>query len=283
MANADMTLQLSYPSEALNTAIDAARIAEPEIIGPGGEQFLTLRKDFVLVEVPNKYGIAPYIIASPVVDDRDSLITYTNRFRDNRSIIMADYDAGKITTRLDWHHDNASAHWPIGTGAARHTCSLTLLPSEEFTRWNAYEMATPKTGGMHSQAEFAAFLEENANDVVDPEPGILIEISRDLEATQGVTFASRTRLESGDRAFTYETETKTKGELRVPREFTLNIPLYNGEPAIEIKCAFRFQVTAGGLLLGYEWRRVEYQRRAHFNAIAHEVSEATGCPLIFGR
>jgi hypothetical protein len=274
----------SYPHQALDAAIQAARISDPIIPGDNGLQHVMMPPNYRLHELRDPFALPPYIAAHPVVDDKTSLIEYTNRFSDMRSIIMADYDRGTICARLDWHHSNDDeAPAALAAQANTHSCTLKLLPSEEFSRWNAFEMAAPKTGGMHSQAEFAAFLEENAADVIIPDPTVLIEISRDLEAVQGVNFASRTRLESGDRAFTYETETKTKGELRVPREFTLAIPLYNGEPAIEIRCALRFQVTPGGLLLGYEWRRVEYARRSHFNAIAHSVAEETGRPVFFGR
>ena len=112
---------------------------------------------------------------------------------------------------------------------------------------------------------------------------MLIEISRDLEAVQDVNFKSSTRLESGDRAFVYETETRTKGEVKVPREFALNIPLYNGEEPVVIRCALRFRVNAGGLFLGFEWRRVEYARQAHFMQIAHMAAEETGLPVFYGR
>lgn len=282
MATTDMTIQHTLASDALNTAIDAARIADPLIAGEHGAHFIALRKDFALVEVPNKFGLPPMIVEHPTVDESQSLIDYTNRFRTDRTILRADYPTGRITAALNYHGHNQDAD-PLAPAFDTHFCTLALLASEEFSRWNAFEMAMPKTGGMHSQAEFAAFLEENANDVIQPEPSVLIEISRDLEAVQDVQFEGRTRLESGDRTFYYATETKTKGELKVPREFTLNIPLYNGEPAIDIKCALRFRVSAGGLQLGFEWRRVEYQRRAHFNLIANTVAEATGCPVFFGR
>jgi hypothetical protein len=129
----------------------------------------------------------------------------------------------------------------------------------------------------------AAFLEENAVDVVDPEPAVLIEISRDLEGTQGVTFKSSTRLENGDRSFVYETETRAKGDIRVPREFTLEIPLYEGEEPTSLRCAFRWRISGGALQMGFQWRRVEYQRRAHFAQIANAAAEATGRPVFFGR
>src|SRR5690606_26722301 len=111
----------------------------------------------------------------------------------------------------------------------------------------------------------------------------MIEISRDLEATQGASFKSSTRLENGDRKFVYETEMHVKGDLHVPQRFKLSIPLFQGEGPVELDAALRFRVTPDGLLLGFEWRRVEYQRLSHFRLIAAEIVEATGVPLFYGR
>lgn len=262
------------PGRALDTAIEAARLASPEVLGPHGQRHIFVPPGFTLKEAHDIYALPPTARGAVTVDDRVSLVAFANRFSDKRSLIIADYDAGSITAQLDWHSANDADLVPH---ARKHSVTLQLLPSEEFTRWDKFE------GSMHSQAEFAAFLEENAVDVVDPEPAVLIEISRDLEATQGVTFKSSTRLESGDRAFVYENETHVRGEVKVPREFSLEIPLYNGEPPILIRCALRFKVTPQGLLLGFQWRRVEYQRRAHFVQIATQAAEDTGLPVFFGR
>lgn len=269
----DTTLTIN-PRAALDAAIDGARLASPKVAEIAGIQHLLVPQGYKLEAVQDPDRLPSYVRSTSVtVDQRASFVTYTNRFSDDRTILIADYDTGTISAALDWH-----AEGPRPAPQPRqHTCKLKLRDSEEFSRWNKMQ------GKMVSQAEFAAFLEENAVDVVDPEPAVLIEISRDLEATQGVTFKSSTRLESGDRAFVYETETKTRGDIKVPREFTLAIPLYNGEDTTELRCALRFKVEAGGLLLGFEWRRVEYQRQAYFAAVATAAAEETGRPVIFGR
>lgn len=265
------------PQDMLATAIEAVRLMEPGLETPDGRCFAFVPRTHELKDITDPDKLPPVIRATVTVDDRESLIAYANRFSDTGSILVADYDVGLIGARLDWHMHNAAQGEPLAPRLARHAAVLKLRPSEEFARWDKFE------GEMHGQAEFAAFLEENSVDVVDPEPGILIEISRDLEATQDVTFKSSTRLENGDRGFVYETETRTRGEVKVPREFSVEIPLYNGEPPILIRAALRFRIQPGGLALGFEWRRVEYARRSHFNRIATEVAEGTGLPVVFGR
>ena len=269
----------AHPESALDAAIKAARLASPVIDGPHGARHILVPEGFRLEAAHDPHALPPHIIKTAVVvDQRASLSAYVNRFSDARSILIADYDAGSIKAVLDWHFDNAVVDGgSLDPQPREHSCTLKLRPSEEFKRWAEME------NSFHGQAEFAAFLEENAVDVIDPEPAVLIEISRDLEGTQGVTFKSSTRLENGDRSFVYETETRAKGDIKVPREFVLSIPLYEGEEPVPLRCAFRWRINGGQLQMGFIWRRVEYQRRAHFMQIAIAAAEETGRPVFFGR
>lgn len=279
-----MTMKTSsvdtHPEGALEAAIRAACIASPVIEGPHGARHILVPEGFRLEIAHDPYAQPPHIVETAVeVDQRTSFSAYVNRFSDiERTVLIADYDAGVIRAELDWHKSNKDmAQDELSPGAREHSCTLKLRASEEFQRWAEVENT------FHEQAEFAAFLEENAVDVVDPEPAILIEISRDLEGTQGVTFKSSTRLENGDRAFVYETETRARGDIKVPREFALSIPLYDGEAPVPLRCAFRWRISGGQLQMGFVWRRVEYERRAYFIQIATAASEETGCPVYFGR
>jgi uncharacterized protein YfdQ (DUF2303 family) len=268
----------SHPTSAFDAALKAAMLSNPEIHGNHGHRAIILPEGYKLHDVSDPYALPPHIIKTHVtVDTRASLSAYVNRFAQRETILIADYDAGTVKAILDWHKDSLDDGEPLAPMPREHTCTLKLRPSEEFKRWAAFE------NKFHEQAEFAAFLEENAVDVVDPEPAVFIEISRDLEGTQGVTFKSSTRLENGDRAFNYEKETRAKGDIKIPREFTLSIPLYDGEDPVALRCAFRWQINAGALQMGFVWRRVEYQRRAYFAELATKAAEETGQPVFFGR
>jgi uncharacterized protein YfdQ (DUF2303 family) len=261
---------------ALDAAIDAARLAEPIVLLDDGRIFAIVPNGFAFKDVTDPDRLGAFVRQTVVLDDAASLSAYTNRFREERSVIIADIDAGTISAHIDWHPP-AFGQNAGSPGSRAHNAILRLRPSEEFSRWDEFE------GKLHPQAEFAAFLEENASDIAMPEAATMLEISRDLEATQGVTFKSSARLETGDRAFQYETETRTKGDVKVPREFVLSMPIYHGADPVTIRAALRFTVSAGGLGLGFVWRRVEYQRQAQFRQIAFAVAEATGTPVYFGR
>jgi uncharacterized protein YfdQ (DUF2303 family) len=266
----------AYPGEALDAAIRAARLASPVIEGPDGRVHVALPDDFKLHEIQNHFRLPPYPAQRMQVDCRAALVTYANRFKDARSIIVADFDKLEITAHLDWHPHNQ--HEDTGTsGPQLHSVALKLRPSEEFARWNA------AAGKLMEQADFARFLEENSTDVAYPEAATMIEISRDFEATVGQTYKSATRLDNGDRRLVFETETRAKNDVVIPQKFTLNIPIYNGEEPDTLTALFRWRAQAGGVALGFEWHRVEYQRQAHFEQIAAAAAEETGLPYLMGR
>lgn len=256
--------------ETLDAAIDAARLASP-LIDRGDRQFAFVPHGYELKDISDPARIADRIRQGVTVDDRASLTAFVNRFQDQDAILLADFDALTVRAQIDFHRADLTPR------ACEFRADLVLRKSEEFARWSEVE------NKLHTQGEFAEFLEENAVDIVAPDPAVMIEISRDLDATQDVAFKSATRPESGDRAFTYETETRVKGEIKIPREFAISIPIYVGEEPDTLRARFRFRVTPKGLLMGFVWHRVEYQRRAHFEAIAVAVSEDTGRPVFFGR
>lgn len=267
-----------HPGEVFEATLAAARFAEPMIDLGDGRRRVFVPRDMSLQNVDDPFALPPHIRQSVVVDTRDSLTNYANRFSDERSILVADYDTGQIGAILDYHSSNESVSCgELQAGPGKHVVALKLRDSEEFRRWNEIQ------GQQLPQDEFAVFLEENASDIVDPDPAVMIEISRDLEAAQGVSFKSSYRTDNGDRAFRYETETRTNGDLTIPKEFRLAIPLWNGEEPVELRCAFRWSISGGGLKLGFVWRRVEYQRRAYFAQIATLAAEHTGLPVFFGR
>lgn len=265
------------PRAALDTAIDAARLASPLVSGPDGRTHVALPERIKLTDISDPYRLPSRVKQHVTVDDRASLSAYANRYKSDRSIIVADFDALTISARLDWHDHNQGAAFPA-PGHNAHAVTLALRPSEEFARWDEME------GKIHPQADFARFLEENSVDIGTPEATTMIEISRDFEATVGQTYKSSLRLDNGDRKLVFESDTKVQNGVIIPEKFTLSIPIYNGEQPEELTCLFRWRATGGGSVgLGFQWHRVEYQRRAHFAQIATTASEDTGLPVYMGR
>ena len=264
-------------ADALRATLDTARLQQPLYDLPDGRRLAIVPNSHRVEDVTDPHLLPPRIDQRLTVDDVDSLSRYVNRFATDRSVILADYDSLSITARLDYHGANDDDFEPLGAGAGLHVARLALRESEEFKRWNAM------AGQLHSQAAFAEFLEENAIDLSSPAPSDMIEIARDLEAAQGINFKSGNRLQTGDRTFVYETETHVKGDIKVPTEITLCMPLFEGEGAVLVNAAFRFRPQSDGLKMGFVWRRVEFLRREVFQQMAQKVATDTKCPLFIGR
>jgi uncharacterized protein YfdQ (DUF2303 family) len=262
----------------LLAGIDAATLAKPVIIGSDGREHVLIPQGFKTEDITDPHRFAPLPAHGVItVDDRTSLVVYANRHQDKEtSAIFADYDAGTITARLDWHYHNDAGRHPYASHD-RHRVTLKLRESEEWKRWNKMQ------GLMHAQADFALFLEENAADILHPEPSIFIELARDLEAASGMTFKSRNRLDNGDMEFHFAEESRITNKAVVPDSFDLQIPLYQGEDSETLTAKFRWKATPGGLLLGFVWHRVEYMRQARFAQIAAAAAEDTSLPFYLGR
>jgi uncharacterized protein YfdQ (DUF2303 family) len=270
------------PGETLEAVLKGVRLADPLLEFDDGRAFAFVPKLFELKDITDPHRLPPSIHQRITVDDAQSLIDYANRFSDSRSVIIADLDGLVIGVALDWHSSNCAGtvlegYETLAPQPAKHLAALKLRTSEEFARWAGMESK------LHDQMTFAEFLDENSSDIVDPDPAVMIEIARDLEATQGVKFKAGTRLQTGERSFSYETETHVKGDLKVPQRFWLAIPLFHGEEPTEIEASFRFRPNPDGLKLGFVWRRVEFVRQAKFREIAHRVAEMTGLPVFHGR
>lgn len=252
-------------TDALRALTKADALALKPVDGADGRQHVLIPDGYKLQDITDPNRLHPRPRGKVLLDDRASLVNYIKRHMTGDSTIFADYDAGTITARFGQ------------SGAREHTAELRLLPSEEFTRWNEMQ------GKMHAQAEFALFLEENASDIWQPEPAIMLELARDLEGVSGQSFKSRTRLTDGSHGFKFETENKIVSEVQAPEEFCLSIPVYHGEEPEILTAKFRWRPSAQALMMGFVWHRVEYMRRARFTQIAAAAAEETGLPWVAGR
>lgn len=270
-------VSMTAPGETLETVLKAARIASPVITAADGQEYAFVPLGFTLQELEDVTRLPPRPNERLTVDDRASLTAYANRFSGSQSVIIADYDKSTIGVRLDWHPHNQMEEFSR-SGSDTHSVTLKLRLSEEFQRWNAI------AGKLQAQADFALFLEENSGDVLHPDAATMIEISKDFEATVGQTYKSAIRLDNGDRRLVFQSETNATNGLVIPQKLTLNIPIYNGEKPEELVALFRWRPDAnGGVMLGFQWHRIEYMRRARFNQIAYDTAEDTGLPVFAGR
>lgn len=164
-----------------------------------------------------------------------------------------------------------NAGTPDEAGWGDHTVTLALRPSEEWGAW------TSRSGKLMNQADFAEFIEDNAENIVEPSSAEVLEIAQSLQIKRGVEFEQGQRLADGNVQFGYrETTTATAGtvgQLTIPATLTLGLrPFADGE-AYKVTAHFRYRLQGNQLALGFKVQDATKVREDAFKAIAGGIRE----------
>lgn len=230
-----------------------------------------------------KHDSAPWRkVAKVRLHDADSFIDYTKRhgsLTDSTIWCVADYKAGKVgfTTIINDHgEDPEKADW------RDHRATFTPEFSEEWNRWFG------KNKACFSQAEFAAFIEDNLKDIVSvddsPTGAQMLEMALSFEANQDMRFKSAIRLQSGgvQMSFTQDDDAQTLAKMQMFDRFSIGIPVFwNGE-AYRIDARLRYRVRDGKLAFWFELIRPDKTLEAATQTLIATIREKTGNPFFFG-
>lgn len=196
----------------------------------------------------------------------DSAIAYINRFKDEGSQVFLK-KGGVFDAVLDYSKPDAP-RW------GHHVAKF--LPKDS-DRWQVWQGANRRN---MSQRDFALFVEDNVGDFLAPSGGEMLDIARTLEAKKGVNFKSGIRLENGDVSLAYEETTVAKagvkGELEVPSQFTINVPVLQGDSPRAVECRLRYEIREGALVFTVEIIRLAYLLELVTREIAATVKNETG-------
>jgi len=231
------------------------------------------------ISLPHTANVAmPKVVHQQIaVQTSGSLIEYAERFKNADSMLFADIDANRIVCAIDYH-TKSNDEGETGARLGVHTATLSMPFSKEWQTW---------TGGnekLMGHETFASFLEENAIDVIVPDGAELLELCRDLQVKSGSQFRSSVRM--GDTVsieYQKDSDVSTRDNIALPVIFTLMIPVYFGEPMVEVKCFTRRKIDDGALHLGYKMVRAENIRQADFQRVASRVQFDTGLTLVYGK
>lgn len=172
-------------------------------------------------------------------DSLESLVGYVDTQDNQSAMIFADRSGAKITAVLDWH-DPECALW------GDHTASMPLQFTQDWIDWSGI------SGRAIGQRAFAEFIEEHLDCIHMPAAAEILTIATFLEGKRNVKFKNVAVLGNGDRQLQWEetTEAKGVGDVKVPSEITLRIPVYRGaeaETTVELRALFRYRIDDGKL------------------------------------
>lgn len=232
------------------------------------------------------HGVPPTrIIQRPTFFDASSFAKYVNTYKDVRTRVLADPDAFAFTALMDYHHSAIDTP-PEGVGPlspefVSHRATFRLTESEQWKVWFA------NNDKLIPQTQFAEFLEDNRRDIFKPAAADMMEVARDLRAKTEVNFESRVTLKDGSATLRYQEEVKAgigpAGDIAIPEDFTLKIPVFYGEAAIEVEAKLRFRITGGKLAFQYRLYRPVETRNTAFDATVERVSTELTQPVWLGK
>jgi uncharacterized protein YfdQ (DUF2303 family) len=218
-----------------------------------------------------------HIKQAVALDDADSFAAYVNAFKTDRSRLFVSVASHAMTALLDYHAAADKAE-PGKPDYLAHKASYVMPFAEEWRRWNAID------GQNLPQMKFAEFLEENLQDIVEPDGASVLEVALQLQAKKKVQFESGVRLQDGNTQITFkeETEAATRGNLKIPTEFAIGIPVFFGGARYRMKAFLRYRIEEGRLNFRVDLHRKQFMLQDAVQSAAAAVGEQTGIAPLYG-
>lgn len=217
------------------------------------------------------------------VQDAASFVGYLAKHGLAESEVFADLDKLKLVGVINAHEGTnvpVDERGPLA-GHGDHRVCLELIHTDAWKAWTEHDKKPLQ------QLAFAEFIEDRANDVIDPDAATMLEIAQTLLATQGVDFQSANRLTDGQVQFRYEETTTARageaGELEIPQRFAISVAPFVGSAPVELVARFRYRIGPGGLTLFYALLNPTDVIQAAFESYADEVDREIVQPLFKGR
>lgn len=242
-----------------------------------------------------------------------SFIDLVNRHANQSSAIFVDanWKAPKMLAVIDYHVAAAKSG-DAGTEperdeyvegedglarAGRHRIAYAFPLSEPWKIWVAND------GQYMPQADFAAFLEDHIHELAAPlatlpaeaemaqrfkttiaHPSDVMDLARGLDIKVGSTVKNRTKLQTGETQFTFETEHRdSEGrELTVPGLFLLSIPIFYRGEQVRLPVRLRYRVQGGAILWAYQMHRPDEAVDGMVRDDVVQVAENTNLPVFDG-
>lgn len=215
---------------------------------------------------------------SPAFTDQKSFVTYCD-LHGLATPIYATMKPSVFTAILNDHNFGSPGHRDF-------RATLTLEHSDE---WNVWTKHNGVGAPFNSNESFAIFLEDNAIDIVRPDPTEFLQLALSFKVNEDVSFSSQQRLQDGHVQFAFNkivnaSGTGAAGHISIPETFKIAIPVFKGmeQATYEIEARFRFRLRENKLTIWYELVRPHKVLEAAFRAVWEEVKAGTEQEILLG-
>lgn len=268
MTNTDTSVQA--------VAALAQQALAPKDVEPGGIYLVATANGAVQtidLTGPRYTGHLDRKVGGTTVRDAASFLTYYAKHHDESTEVYSDVEALSVTAVLDAHAADEARF-------GEHRLILSLRRTKAWQQWLALD------GKLVEQDTFANFLEDQLPYLVDPDAATMLEIAQSIKATTKAEFQSSSRLQSGERKFSFVEDTKAsagaKGDLAIPETFKIAVPPFEGADAYSMTARFKYRLGGGHLALGFKLEQPEERAKAAFADVLAAISEGIDTPILNG-
>ena len=213
------------------------------------------------------------------LNDADSFIAYYG-IHGNGAPVYATLVPARFLAVLN-EHTADKAGW------RDHRADFLVKHSREWDIWNKHNGLG---AAFNSNESFALFIEDNAPDIVNPAPTTMLNIALNFRVKSDVQFSVAQRLEDGNIQLGYSNivnasaGTQASGNLTIPEQFRLALPVFDGINATkyEIDARFRYRLKDGKLTIWYELVRPHKTVEQAFTDVWDKIKAATNAPILHG-
>jgi uncharacterized protein YfdQ (DUF2303 family) len=254
----------------------AERLTEPLTPPEGltGQPVILVPRGWQQQKVDWTREVPERIRANVTFPDLASFVSYVTDFGTEATRVFAAQGKASLIVWaiLDYHQP------PVQAGARLHRAVFEPVPSVEWERWQSVN------GRQMTQTDFALFLENNADDVAEPDGATLLQVINEFEVQGNLVFQRVQRLASGSVKFSFQNEQQARaGELEVPETFMLELPLWEGIPAGLQRARLRYRLSqAGELKLWFELVNPHRTVREAAAALLNQVKLGLKRPVLLG-
>lgn len=209
-------------------------IIQPSVKLQNGAVYI--HKDLVQVAEPwaDEGHIGP-IEESYAFGDIASLAAYVKKYHGREPLIT--WNNQGIEATLDYHYIDEEENL-IPNNATWHA----RYPFVETPQWKAWRNFA--TGHGWAQAKAVEFLEDHAEDIVEPEQSVLLTLLRNLRGSANATASTELRPD-GTASVNFSSDRRvagSPGSVELPAEITIAIPVIKGHQDI-FKLVLRLRVS----------------------------------------
>lgn len=208
--------------------------------------------------------------------DPGSLADYVNDHKvDGATALWAHPDTLEFVGIIDWH-----ARGPDGAPAwGEHRVTASLTRTHEWKTWREAD------NKLVPQVEFAEFLRDQRQVIVDPTGSDLLAIVQDFQASSSGRFKSRVNPHNGEVDFTYTETVDGRGRdasVTMPEKLVLALIPFDGLEPVQVDALLRWRIRDGQLVVGVQLQQVWQIERAAFDQAVQDLETATAITPYLG-